>query len=71
MTGELVQAGQPEQLANSICRMLERKAEWPAIGELARQRVERHFDVRQMVMKYEALYEELANGKENQANEDE
>lgn len=71
VTGELVPSGQPEQLANAICRMLERMAEWPAIGELARQRVERHFDVRQMVQKYEALYEALANGNENQANEDE
>lgn len=71
VTGELVPSGQPEQLAQAICGMLDRKSEWPAIGELARQRVERHFDVRQMVQKYEALYEQLANGTANQANEDE
>ena len=65
MTGELVPSAHPENLAEAICGMLDKNTEWPAIGRLARQRVERHFDVRQMVGKYEALYDELANGQSN------
>jgi glycosyltransferase involved in cell wall biosynthesis len=36
---------------------------WPVYGELARQRVEQHFNVRNMVRQYEDLYRELLDGK--------
>ncbi|MFP6765069.1 MAG: GT4 family glycosyltransferase PelF [Planctomycetaceae bacterium] len=57
--GRLVRAGHPELLANAMREMLLDRDGWPVMGELGRQRVEQHFNVRNMVRQYESLYEEL------------
>lgn len=70
-TGELVPPGEPEELAEAICSMLDRRSEWPVIGELARRRVEQYFDVQQMVQQYELLYAKLADEKAVRTDNDE
>ena len=67
-TGRLVKAGCPERLANAMREMLLDRDAWPVMGELARQRVEQHFNVRNMVRQYESLYEELLRGKPASTN---
>lgn len=64
-TGRLVKEGCPERLANAMREMLLDRDGWPVMGELARQRVEQHFNVRSMVRQYESLYDELLGGDEN------
>lgn len=58
VTGELVEAGDPKPIAAGILRMLAQRGIWPVMSEAARQRVERLFDIRQMVASYEALYDD-------------
>jgi len=58
VTGELVEAGSPEPIAAGILRMLSQRGIWPVMSEAARQRAERLFDIRQMVSRYESLYDE-------------
>lgn len=67
-TGRLVKAGCPERLANAMREMLLDRDAWPVMGELARQRIEQHFNVRNMVRQYESLYEELLRGKPASTN---
>lgn len=55
-TGMLVPSQSPEQLAEGIVRMCERRSEWKQMGERGRDRVEEHFDVRRMVANYEDEY---------------
>lgn len=62
-TGRLVDADSPEQLALAMRDMLNDMDAWPAMSQLARQRIERHFNVRNMVRDYEALYTELLRSK--------
>lgn len=62
-TGRLVSANSPEGLALAMRDLLKDKEGWPVYGELARQRVEQHFNVRNMVRQYEDLYRELLDGK--------
>lgn len=61
-TGQLVEPGCPSTLAAAMREMLASRENWPAMGKLARQRVEQHFDVRRMVRQYESLYDELVSG---------
>ncbi|MDA0283416.1 MAG: glycosyltransferase [Planctomycetota bacterium] len=61
-TGRLVSPNSPEQLALAMRDLLRDQEGWPVYGELARQRVEQHFDVRNMVRQYENLYRELIEG---------
>ena len=58
-TGRLVPAGDPDALARAIVDLCAERDLWPAMGTLSRQRVEQHFEIRQMIRSYEALYEEL------------
>lgn len=58
-TGQLVRPGSPEELALAMRALLKEEEAWPVYGELARQRVEQHFNVRNMVRQYEDLYREL------------
>jgi glycosyltransferase involved in cell wall biosynthesis len=67
-TGRLVPAGDPERLAAAIVEMCHDREAWPAMGILARQRVERDFNVRSMVWQYEALYRELLVARHVQGN---
>jgi glycosyltransferase involved in cell wall biosynthesis len=62
-TGRLVQPQSPEALALAMRDLLKDQEGWPVFGELARQRVEQHFNVRNMVRQYEDLYRELLDGK--------
>ena len=62
-TGRLVSANSPEGLALAMRDLLKDQEGWPVYGELARQRVEQHFNVRNMVRQYEDLYRELLDGK--------
>lgn len=55
-TGHLVPAGNPEALAQAIISHLNNRDMWSAMGELARQRVEKHFSIKRMVSDYMALY---------------
>lgn len=58
-TGRLVAAESPEELALAMRDLLKEREAWPVFGELGRQRVEQHFNVRSMVRQYEDLYLEL------------
>lgn len=58
-TGRLVAAESPEELALAMRDLLNEREAWPVFGELGRQRVEQHFNVRSMVRQYEELYLEL------------
>jgi glycosyltransferase involved in cell wall biosynthesis len=55
-TGRLVPAGDPARLADAIVTMCSERDLWPAMGRLARERVEAHFSVERMVREYERLY---------------
>lgn len=58
-TGRLAPAGNPTALADAIIDLCAEQDLWEAMGTLGRQRVEQHFEIRQMIRNYEALYEEL------------
>jgi glycosyltransferase involved in cell wall biosynthesis len=58
-TGRLVPAGDPAALARAIVDHCAERDLWPAMSTLGRRRVELHFEIRQMIRNYEALYEEL------------
>lgn len=58
-TGKLVPAHNAEQLAAAMKSMLADRAAWSVMGELGRQRVEQHFNVKHMLHQYESLYDEL------------
>jgi glycosyltransferase involved in cell wall biosynthesis len=55
-TGLLVPSGDPVSLARSMLRLHKSPAEAQQMGLKGRQRVERDFDVRRMVARYEDLY---------------
>jgi glycosyltransferase involved in cell wall biosynthesis len=55
-TGLLVPPRQPEQLARALLALWRDPEKSRAMGLAGRRRVERHFDIRQMVAAYEALY---------------
>jgi glycosyltransferase involved in cell wall biosynthesis len=58
-TGRLVPPRAPEQLAAAIVALCSERDLWPAMGRLARERVETHFSVERMVRDYEQLYAEV------------
>lgn len=62
-TGRLVDPGSPEQLALAMRELLNDADAWPAMSQLARQRIERHFNVRNMVRDYEGQYLDLLREK--------
>ena len=64
-TGRLVSANSPEELAMAMRDLLKDREGWPVYGELARQRVEQHFNVRNMIRQYEDLYRELLDRRVN------
>ncbi|MDA0810518.1 MAG: GT4 family glycosyltransferase PelF [Planctomycetota bacterium] len=65
-TGRLVASQSPEELALAMRDLLKDQEAWPVYGELARQRVEQHFNVRNMVRQYEDLYRELLAERSDQ-----
>ena len=66
-TGRLVSPNSPEELALAMRELLNEQEAWPVYGELARQRVEQHFNVRNMVRQYEDLYRELLDAPADRA----
>lgn len=62
-TGFVVPARSPEALADALVRLHRDPQQGRRMGEAGRRRVERHFDVRQMVREYEALYEEASRSR--------
>ncbi len=62
-TGRLVSPRSPDELALVMRQMLADRDTWPVMGQLGRQRVEKHFNVRSMVRQYEDLYVDLLRGK--------
>ena len=63
-TGRLAPAGDPAALARAIVDLCAERDLWSAMGTLGRQRVEQHFEVRQMIRNYEDLYEDLLGNEE-------
>ncbi len=58
-TGRLVPTGNPTALAHAIVDLYGERDLWAAMGTLGRQRVEQNFEIRNMIRRYETLYEEL------------
>jgi len=59
-TGHLVPSQDPAALANAIVAMCHKRGEWPTMGRIARERVERHFEIRTMIRGYEDEYAKLS-----------
>ena len=59
VSGRLVPAEDPDALAAGMVAMCRDRAEWPAMGQVGRMRVERDFDINRMVRDYEQLYSEF------------
>ncbi|MHC4879762.1 MAG: glycosyltransferase [Planctomycetota bacterium] len=62
-TGRLVNPRSPEELALAMRDLLNDRDAWPVMGQLGRQRIEQHFNVRSMVRQYEDLYIDLLRQK--------
>lgn len=62
-TGRLVPSEDPAALADAIDGMCRDREMWPAMGELGRDRVERHFSLRNMIDQYAAIYDEYLTKK--------
>jgi glycosyltransferase involved in cell wall biosynthesis len=62
-TGRLVAPEDPQQLAAAIVELCNERDLWPAMGRLARERVESHFSVERMVRDYEQLYSDVLAGR--------
>ncbi len=62
-TGRLVSPRSPDELALAMRQMLADRDAWPVMGQLGRQRIEKHFNVRSMVRQYEDLYLDLLRRK--------
>jgi glycosyltransferase involved in cell wall biosynthesis len=58
-TGLLVDPREPEQMARAMMRIFECPELGRRLGDAAHLRVAEHFDVREMVSRYESLYEEV------------
>lgn len=58
-TGRLVNPRSPDELALAMRQMLADREVWPVMGQLGRQRVEKHFSIRTTVRQYEDLYLDL------------
>jgi len=61
--GELVAAGEPDELANAMLDLLNDPGKRTRMGEHARQRVVRSHSLDSMVQAYGALYRELADAR--------
>lgn len=59
VSGRLEPAEDPQALAAGMVAMCRDRAEWSAMGQVGRTRVERDFDINRMVGDYEQLYAEL------------
>ncbi len=62
-TGILVPPQDPEALAEAINYLITHPVQRHNMGEMARRRVQKHFDQKEMVQSYEALYREVAAGQ--------
>ena len=62
-SGRLVSPGSPEELAWAMRDLLNDADTWQVMGQLGRERVERHFNVKHVVKHYEDLYLEVLREK--------
>jgi glycosyltransferase involved in cell wall biosynthesis len=60
-TGYLFEEGNPRELANALCPLLQNERLREDIGQQAREHIQQHFSVQQRVAKFEKLYSELSN----------
>jgi glycosyltransferase involved in cell wall biosynthesis len=67
-TGRLVNPRCPDELALAMRQMLADRDAWPVMGQLGRQRIEKHFNVHSMVRQYEDLYLDLLSGTKQLAD---
>ena len=67
LTGLLVPAREPAQLANALLRVYRQPDMATEMGRAGRARVETHFDVREMVAEYESLYVDVLRGRQKRA----
>lgn len=58
-TGKLVPPLDPAGLAAAMLEMLDEQSRWPEMARAARDRVERNFNIREMVRHYEELYQDI------------
>lgn len=58
VNGYLFKAGDPEDAARWMARLLAERDRWPAMGQAARQTAEAH-DIERVISEYEALYQEV------------
>jgi len=63
VTGVLVEAGDPEQLAQAVVDLLADEPRREELGRAGKARVWRDFDLRLMVERTSQVYEDLARGK--------
>lgn len=63
VSGSLVASDDPEALADAVDRLLSDPAHARALAAAGRDRVERHFNVRDMVRRYESLYVSILEGR--------
>lgn len=63
VTGRLVPAENPQALADGIVAMCHDRADWTAMGQIGRARIERNFDVGRMVRDYEQLYSKFLDDR--------
>lgn len=64
-TGHLVPSQDPAALAAAIVGMCRKRNEWSGMGRVARDRIEQHFEIRQMIRGYEAEYAALVGPGED------
>lgn len=62
-TGFLVPTEDPRAMANAILSLLQNPSWAVQLGQRGLERVRQHFDIRDIVRKYEEIYVELANAK--------
>jgi len=60
-TGRLVPPSDPKALAFAISLFCQHKNRWPDLGRAGRRRVLEHFDIRQMLRNYEAMYSDFVS----------
>lgn len=58
--GYLVDAGNPEAIANAVCKIISSENEMVKIIRRNKEKIEKMFDVKIMIKKYEEFYEKMA-----------
>jgi glycosyltransferase involved in cell wall biosynthesis len=64
LTGWLAPSQDPLTLAGEIIRMCREPEKWAAMGQAGRERIERDFNIRTTMARYESLYDQLLYEKQ-------